>query len=120
MPRAFVSEPLLPLEGSFDTALMSRGEPGVPRRFRWRDREWTVAEVLDSRREFGDCSHGSGERYVRKHRYRIRTVEGWVLLVDFKRTFGRGQVTSARTRWRVFSIEEQPEDEGTRKGWPSG
>ncbi len=106
MPPTFVSEPLLPLEGSFDTTGMSRGEPGVPRRFRWRKREWDVAEVLESWREFGDCAHGSGERYVRNHAYRVRTTEGWVLQLRFQRTFGRASFTR-KDRWRVFSVESE-------------
>jgi len=106
----FVGEPLTPLPGSgFHADRMSQGEPGVPRRFRWRKRIWTVAAVLGSSRGFGDCSHGSGERYVRRHSYRIRTDDGWVLSIYFQRTFGRGRPGSARTRWRVFGIESEPE-----------
>ena len=110
MRGSFVSEPLLPVEGSFDATRMSQGEPGVPRLFRWRKKEWIVADVLESWKGFGDCAHGSGERYVRRHFYRLRTADGWVLVIYFQRSFGRGQVTSAKTRWRVLSIEETPED----------
>jgi phosphoribosylglycinamide formyltransferase-1 len=100
----FVSEPLVPLDASFDTNLMARGEPGVPQKFRWRNKEWTVAAILESRREYGDCRHGSGERYVRKHLYRVRTDDGSILQLCFQRSFGRGQFRS-KARWRVQSIE---------------
>ena len=82
---------------------MSRGEPGLPAAFRWRGRGLTVAEVLESSREYGDCKHGSGERYLRKHCYRIRTTDGLVLRIYFQRSFGRSRPTA---RWWLHSIEE--------------
>ena len=104
----FVSEPITPLEASFDTAGMARGEPGLPRKFRWRGREFTVAEVLEQAKQYGDCAHGSGERYVRRHAYRIRTTEGQIMRVYFQRSFGRGRVTT-KGRWRLQQIEATAE-----------
>jgi hypothetical protein len=104
MAAVFVSEPITPLRGSFDTALMARGEPGLPHRFRWRKKEWQVAAILEQWKEHGDCAHGSGERYVRKHVYRVGTVEGPVLRIYFQRSFGRGRF-QRKGRWRVHSIE---------------
>ncbi len=63
--------------------MMARGEPGLPHQFRWRKTNWEVAEILESRKEHGDCTHGSGERYVRKHVYRVRTTDGTVLAPSF-------------------------------------
>jgi phosphoribosylglycinamide formyltransferase-1 len=105
MPSSFVSEPITPLDGSFDTAMMARGEPGLPHRFRWRKKEWAVAEILEQWKEYGDCAHGSGERYVRKHGYRIRTTEGLVLRLNFQRSWGRAKFRTA-SRWRIYSMEE--------------
>jgi len=102
VPR-FVSEPITPLDASFDAGRMAMGEPGVPRRFRWRKQEIAVAAILESRREFGDCAHGSGERYVRRHYYRIQTVQGPVMTLAFQRSFGRGR--PVKSRWRLFSID---------------
>ena len=104
MKPSFVSETLVPLRSSFDTDLMSRGEPGVPHEFRWRKQEWQVAEILESWKEHGDCAHGSKERYVRKHVYRVRTTRGWVLRLYFQRSFGRGKFRMT-SRWWVHSIE---------------
>lgn len=104
MAKTLISEALRPDGGTFDTAAMSRGEPGLPGKFRWRDRDLTVAEVLESGREFGDCSHGSGERYVRKHVYRVRMTTGEVMKISFQRTFGRAKRTAAR--WWLHSMEE--------------
>jgi Family of unknown function (DUF6504) len=99
----FVSEPLMPI-GGFDADAMSRGEPGLPAGFRWRKRTLDIAEVLESAKEHGDCKHGSGERYLRKHAYRLRTMDGLVLKVYFQRSFGKaGKSTS---RWWLQSVQE--------------
>jgi hypothetical protein len=99
----FVSEPLTPM-GGFDTAAMAQGEPGLPAKFRWRKRTLEIAEVLEQWKEHGDCKHGSGERYLRKHCYRLRTMDGLVLKVYFQRSFGRSRATAAR--WWLQSVEE--------------
>ena len=103
MPNSFVSEPIVPVPGTFDTAGMSRGEPGVPRQFRWRRKLFTVAQHLESWRDHGDCRNGSGERYVRRHIYRVRTDDGSILRLYFQRTTGRGP--APKTRWWLHSIE---------------
>jgi hypothetical protein len=105
MPSSFVSEPLTPLGGSFDTALMAQGEPGLPQRFRWRSREWHIATVLEKWKDHGDCRNGSDERYVRRHVFRVQTEEGPLLQIYFQRTMGRSSGKS-RLRWWVYSVEE--------------
>ncbi len=104
MPASFISEPIVPLEASFDPAGMARGEPGLPNKFRWRKREFTVARVLEQGKEHGDCSHGSGERYVRRHTYRVETTEGSILRLYFQRNSGRGN-SKLGARWWLQSIE---------------
>ena len=47
MGEEFVSELIRPVAGSFDVGGMARGEPGLPSRFMWRDKEYAVAEVLE-------------------------------------------------------------------------
>lgn len=94
-----------PARGSFDPMRMSRGEPGVPESFRWRGKEIKIVEVLETWKEFGDCRHGSGERYVRKHGFRLKTSDGAILNVYFQRSFGRGRMT--KDRWWLRSIEEK-------------
>jgi len=103
VPR-FVSEPITPLDQSFDPSRMASGEPGVPQRFRWRKQEIAVAAILESWREFGDCAHGSGERYVRRHCYRVQTVAGPVMTLTFQRSFGRARFR-IKSRWRLLNIE---------------
>jgi len=65
-----------------------------------------VAEKLESGKQYGDCTHGSGERYVRKHIHRIRTANGWVLNLYFQRNFGRGK-SRLNSRWWIHRIEEE-------------
>ena len=103
VPR-FVSEPITPLDQSFDAARMASGEPGVPHRFRWRKEEIAVAAILESWREFGDCAHGSDERYVRRHCYRVQTAGGPVMTVAFQRSFGRDRFRR-HSRWRLLTID---------------
>jgi hypothetical protein len=105
MPGSFVSEPIVPVEASFDPAGMARGEPGLPQKFRWRKKEFVVAEVLERWKEHGDCRHGSGERYVRKHGYRVRTTDGTVMKLYFQRSQGRGKLPT-KSRWWIQSVED--------------
>jgi hypothetical protein len=100
-----VSETIIPVDASFDPAGMAKGEPGLPHKFRWRKKEWPVDEVLEQWKEYGDCSHGSGERYVRKHGYRIRTSGGLVLKIYFQRSFGRARF-HRKGRWWIATREE--------------
>jgi len=104
MPNSFISEPILPMEASFDTGGMARCEPGLPQKFRWRKKEFIVAEVLERWKEHGDCRHGSGERYVRKHGYRVRTTDATVMNLYFQRSQGRGKLP--RFRWWIQSVED--------------
>ena len=105
LPHApgFVSEPITPLDASFDTRLMAQGQPGLPHKFRWRQREFALAQILEQWKEHGDCKHGSGERYVRKHVFRILTTDGVEMTVYFQRTFGRGR--KIVTRWWLLRID---------------
>jgi len=99
----FVGEAIQPVGGSSDTAAMTTGGPGLPRRFRWRGTDYEVAEVLDTRRELSSCKHGSSEQYVRKHWFRVRTAGGELMRLYFER-----QARSKRDikrRWWLYSME---------------
>ena len=58
---SFISEPITPVKGTFDPAGMARGEPGLPQKFRWRKKEFVVAEVLEQWKEHGDCRREQDE-----------------------------------------------------------
>ena len=98
----FVSEPIEPIEGTFDSTGMTRGEPGLPRRFLWRDKEYSIAQVLEAWKEDGPCQSGSTEMYLRKHWFRIVTEEGMEMTLYFQR-----QPRSKRTnkaRWWLYTV----------------
>ncbi|MFP4058016.1 MAG: DUF6504 family protein [Candidatus Brocadiia bacterium] len=111
MARRFVSEAIRPLPGAMDTRRMARGEPGLPRRFRWRDQEIEVAEILQQWKETSRCRSGSPEQYVRKHWYRVRTGDGREMRLYFER-----QPRSRRERvrrWWLYTVAEAREPGGS-------
>jgi phosphoribosylglycinamide formyltransferase-1 len=106
MSATFISEPIYPM-GDFDATGMSFGEPGLPEKFRWRRREFTIGGVLEKWKDYGDCKHGSGERYVRKHFYRLKDANGEILVVYFQRSFGKASA-KVKSRWWLYSLENNP------------
>ena len=107
MPARFIGEPLRPLDASFDTARMAVAEPGLPHRFEWRGETVEVRAVVRAWRSTGRCRHGSPERYVRRHWYRVRTQCHGTLVLYFERTPRPG---GDRRRWWVFSRSDVWED----------
>ena len=99
--RQFISEPITPVGGSFDTAAMARGEPGLPGRFRWREKEYEVSRVLENWKTASDCRDGSKEKYVRKHWYRIQTTDGNTMDLYFDRQ--PRSKRDAKRRWWLLS-----------------
>jgi phosphoribosylglycinamide formyltransferase-1 len=100
--RRFVGDAIRPVAGSGDATAMARGEPGLPLRFRWREADFEVAAVLARWRETGPCTSGSGERYVRRHWFRIRTTSGEEMEIYCDRQPRRG--ANPRARWWLFAI----------------
>jgi hypothetical protein len=100
MRETFIGEAIQPEELSFSAAAMATGKPGLPRSFSWKGGRFRILEVLEEWKEAGDCRHGSGERYVRKHWFRVRTTEHREMRIYFERQ-GR---SSGGSRWRLYSI----------------
>lgn len=100
--KRFVGEALKPVAETFDTSRMAAGGPGLPEEFTWRGERVRVAHVLNAWRETAPCRHGSGERYVSKHWFDIRTTNGETMRIYFERR-ARGRTLSAR--WWLFSME---------------
>lgn len=100
----FVGAPVEPEPGSFDAASMARGQPGLPRRFAWDGRTWEVDEVIAQWKTTGDCTHGSGEQYVRRHWFDIRTTDGTRMTLYADRRPRKGK--PARQRWWLFETSE--------------
>jgi phosphoribosylglycinamide formyltransferase-1 len=95
----FVCEPLTPARGTGDPRAMARGEPGVPDRFTWRDREYRLVGVVESWKTSGPCRHGSGEVYLRRHWYRIVADPPAELVVYFDRQARK----PGKPRWWVHT-----------------
>lgn len=102
MREEFVSEPISPVEGTFDTTGMTHAEPGLPRRFVWREREYAVDDVLETWKETGPCRSGSPEQYLRKHWYKIRTRDGLEMTIYFERQARTKK--QSKKRWWLYTV----------------
>jgi hypothetical protein len=96
----FISEPIVVLSGPADGAAMARGEPGLPSIFTWRDQRFEIVEVLERWKESGACRHGSGERYLRKHWYKVRTDDQQIMTLYFERQ-ARSK-SQSKKRWWLY------------------
>jgi hypothetical protein len=98
----FIGEPITPVRETADARTMARGGPGLPTRFVWRGRTIEVEAVLATRRSLGPCTSGSGEMYVRKHWFTVRTASGETMTLYFDRQPRRGK--SPKARWWLYSL----------------
>ena len=105
MSEEFVSEPIKPVPGTFDTTAMTRGEPGLPGRFKWRDKEYTITDVLEAWKESGPCKSGGPEMYLRKHWFKIKTENGAEMTIYFERQ-ARAKRQN-KTRWWLYTISRR-------------
>ena len=71
--KEFVSEPVIPVAGSFDTSSMTTGEPGLPARFAWRGAEYEIEAWRSGRRPAhagtaaaNNTSAGTGSEWKRR------------------------------------------------------
>ena len=100
MTETFVGEAIRPERATFSASAMAQGKPGLPQCFSRKAGRFTIAEVLKEWKEAGDCHHGSGERYVRKHWFRVRTTDN----EEMKIYFERQARSSGGSRWRLYSF----------------
>ena len=102
MNEEFISEAIQPVKETFDTRLMASGSPGRPKSFVWRKKTITVSKLLRTWTTTGDCSHGSGEKYVRRHWFEIETAEGQMKIYFDKASPGRRKEMG----WRLYTISK--------------
>ncbi len=105
MSEEFVSESIMPVAGAFDAAPMTRGEPGLPARFVWREQEYTVADVVEAWKESGPCRSGGSEMYLRKHWFKIRTDKGLEMTVYFERQPRTKR--QSKKRWWLYTVNNR-------------
>ncbi|MCB9852314.1 MAG: cytoplasmic protein [Phycisphaerales bacterium] len=103
-PAEFVSEPVKPDFGTADAASMARGIPGLPTGFTWRDRHYAIRAVLSSwKRSESENHRPSGEKYYRKHYYKVSVDTGEVMTLYAVRHVKVGE--NPNQRWWLQSIE---------------
>jgi len=104
MGEQLISESITPITGQVDERRITIGAPLLPTRFIWRGVEYSVAEVLESWKETSPCRHGSGERYVRKHWFRVRTAGNEEMKIYFERQPRSGR--QRKQRWWLYTLRE--------------
>ena len=102
MREQLISERLEPVLAEVDARRVVIGAPLLPTRFVWRGKEYRVAEVLEEWKETGPCHHGSGERYVRKHWFRLRMTTGEEFKVYFERHARSPK--ELKQRWWLYTV----------------
>jgi len=102
MREELMSEWLEPVLAEVDARRIVIGAPLLPTKFVWRETEYTVAEVLEEWKETGPCHHGSGERYVRKHWFRLRMATGEEWKIYFERHARSPK--QMKQRWWLYTV----------------
>ncbi|NLX59397.1 MAG: cytoplasmic protein [Phycisphaerae bacterium] len=102
--RQFIGEEVRPQPGSFAATAMARGQPGVPQAFTWRGESFRVVELLRQWASTGPCSHGSGERYVRRHWFEVRVAPDGIMTLYCDRQARDRRHPKAR--WWLYCREE--------------
>ncbi len=77
----FICEPMTPVAGTGDAAGMARGEPGLPKLFTWRAKEYRISSVIRNWKSSGRCRNGSREMYLRRHWYKILTEPPMIMTI---------------------------------------
>ncbi len=101
----FISEPIEPLLGSFDTAAMSRGEPGLPAGFVWRGR---TVRIVGCERRWAELRPEAtgGELYLRRHYWTLDMDDGTTWTVYCLRRPPRPRRLTAL--WYLYTIDRTP------------
>jgi len=97
----FVSEPVRPVPGTSDLRAMGRGEPGLPARFVWRDRQYAVAAVLKTWKT-SSREGGTGRLYLRRHWYTVTTQTGERMTLYCERQARDRK--HPKSRWWLYTI----------------
>jgi len=100
----FISEPIKPAAGTFNTGAMATGLPGLPAAFVWRDQTYEIVTVLDSWKQSSpEGGRAGNEVYLRRHYSRLRMSDDSTWVVYFTRQAQRGG--SPKQRWFLYAIE---------------
>ena len=81
----------------FATDALARGEPPVPRSFRWRGTTLEVAEIV---RSWRSTHLDRGDAYLARHWYEFRLADDARAVVYFDRRARR-----ASPRWWLYTLD---------------
>ena len=98
----FISEPIIPAAGTGDITAMARGEPGLPARFTWRQREYVITAVLKAWKT-SSPEGGTGRLYLRKHWYTVQTDVGLQMTLYCERQTRNRR--NPKARWWLYSVQ---------------
>ncbi len=104
-PGEFISEPITPDAGTFDAGAMASGRPGLPAGFTWRGDHYHIREVVSERKASEAEDHAAGERYYRKHFWKVRVESGQTMTIYAVRHVKPGE--NPRRRWWLFTIDSR-------------
>lgn len=102
MKTTFVSQEIIPDPNSLDPAVAASGAPALPRQFTWQGRPVILEQVLSQWKTSSACRHGSGEQYVRRHWFEIRTADGATMTIYFER---QPRSRKKSRRWWIYSTQ---------------
>jgi len=106
MGEEFVSEPIEPTGQVLGTKMMARGEPALPKAFAWRE---ALHEIVDIQATWKTSSREGGRRtgelYLRRHWYRVRTDTGLIATIYCDRQARDRKRPKAR--WWIFSVQDE-------------
>lgn len=109
MAAEFISEPIIPERGTADVSAMSTGLCGLPASFTWRERQYVIRRVLESwKRSEAEGHRPGGERYYRRHYYRVIVDTGEIMTIYAVRKLKPGE--SRKNRWQLYTVESNAAD----------
>ncbi len=102
MKSTFIGEAIKPVIDTCDTGRMAIGGPGLPKEFIWRGERVSITDILRAWKTTGPCRHGSGEQYVRRHWFEVKTSRHGTMKIYFDRgALGR----TKEMGWRIYTKE---------------
>lgn len=102
MKESLISEAIEPLMDETVDLPFQAGEPILPARFRWREREYRIETVVDSWKQYSPGTASMPDRYLRKHWFHVRTHDGAEMKLYFERKArSKG---AERSRWWLYTL----------------
>lgn len=104
--ETFISEPIIPERGTFDTQLMRSGLASLPAAFDWRDRRYEVVECLSHAKVSStEGARAQGELYLRRQEFVVRLDTGQIARLYVERQTRPGvSREAAKKRWFLYTI----------------